>query len=220
VTIGWELVPVFGGRLRHTAQLSFEVGDRIGQQRRMAAPLNREAQGPIQLRELIGPEAFRLSLPQTNPGHALAVLDLVIQWDSIAPDVQSGGECCEPLTGALVYQLRRIDRDPRPNEVIPTGHPFHSVQDQPANRLRRELGQRAARAAPQLVHLGQGAAKTGLVWMAGVPADQGVGQELTGLLLEVRWDLSLDRSQLRLELETQIGPVPLQQEALLFPGSA
>jgi hypothetical protein len=50
LTVGGELVPIVGGCSRYRTKLSFKVRNGIGQDGWMAAPLDREAQGSIQLR--------------------------------------------------------------------------------------------------------------------------------------------------------------------------
>ena len=114
----------------------------------MAASLDHEAQGPIQLRELVGTEPIGLAFPQPDPDHPVAVLDLVVQRHRITPNVKSAGECFQAFTCRLVYHRGRIDQDAGSHEVVPAAHLLQCVQHQTAKGWGRDSGQCAARSTP------------------------------------------------------------------------
>jgi hypothetical protein len=66
-----------------------ESGNGVGEERWVAAALHCKAEGPVQPGQLVGPKTAGLSLPKADPGDALSVLDLVIEWDRIALEVYS-----------------------------------------------------------------------------------------------------------------------------------
>ena len=66
----------------------------------MAAPLDREAERPVEGRYLVCPQALGLSLPEPDPGDPFPVLDLVIERRGVAADPDHAGQRLQPLAGS------------------------------------------------------------------------------------------------------------------------
>jgi len=60
-----------------------ELGERIRQERRVAASLDGKADGPVERRHLLRPESLRLPFPEPEPGHPLPILEFVIHWGRV-----------------------------------------------------------------------------------------------------------------------------------------
>ena len=88
----------------------------------MPAALDGEPDRPVEGRHFIEPQPLGLPFPEANPGHSLPVLELVVHRRGVAPQPHHGRQRREALPGRLVYQRRRIERDPSPLEVLPALH--------------------------------------------------------------------------------------------------
>ena len=103
----------------------------------MVSAVDRKTEGPVQPGQVIVPEAPGLALPESHPGHSLAVLDLVIQGSGITTDVESSGKTVQPPAGLLVHQFRRIKHNPGTQEIFPAGDALELFPDSDPDLLGR-----------------------------------------------------------------------------------
>ena len=129
--------------------------DSVGQHRWVPSPLHGKAQRPIQSRELVRTQPLGLAFPQPDPGDPLSVLDLIIERNGVASYVQTPRQRLQPLARTRIHQLRRLEHDAGPEELIPAADPLELASDQGPQSVRRQLFQGAARPAPELIQLCQ-----------------------------------------------------------------
>jgi hypothetical protein len=78
-------------RPRRAAEQCLQLGQGLGQDRRVASPLDREAERSVQGRQLVGPKALGLPLAQSHPRDPFSPGHLVIDGHRVSPDPGHAG---------------------------------------------------------------------------------------------------------------------------------
>ena len=90
------------------AQQRLKGRNRIRKKGRVSPSLHRKAKRSIQARQIIGPKTFGLAFPETEPRHAFAILDLIVERDRISSNVRPAREALQPLLDGK--ETSRVDR--------------------------------------------------------------------------------------------------------------
>lgn len=85
----------------------------------MPAPLHRKPQGSVEPGNLIHPKPLGLAFPEPHPSHRNPILDFIIQRHCVPPQMKPCGQCLQPLPGAGVYQLGRLEGNSGMEKVVP-----------------------------------------------------------------------------------------------------
>ena len=190
-------------------QERLELGHRVRQKRRVPASLDRESHRAVQCRHLVRTEAPSLPFPEPDSGDALSAGDLVVDRYGVTPDLHHPRQGVEPGPSLGVYQLLRLDEDAGALELVPTRHRLELGPDPGQQRLGRQLAQRSARAAPELVQLGQRPAQPSAVWMHRLAGDERLREEIPGGGPKRLRDRVAERFHLALEVEPEVGEAAL-----------
>ena len=125
------LIPFALGRATEKVQ---ESGQRVGQEWRVATTLDREAERPVQRRDLVGSKSPGLTLAQPDPGDTLSIDDLVVERHRIAAQAETGRQRFETLADVTLDQQGRIEHDPGVQELLPAVHGLELRSDPLAQR--------------------------------------------------------------------------------------
>jgi hypothetical protein len=102
----------------------------------VTSPLHGEPEGPVEQRQLVGPEAPGLAFPQTHSRHAHSSFYLVVERDGIAAEMQPSRQRLQAFPGLVFHQFSEIEDDAALQKVFPTGDPLELRADQDSQLLR------------------------------------------------------------------------------------
>ena len=124
---------------RAVPQQRLERRQGVCQERGMPASLHGKPQRSVEARNFVETQSFRLSLSQPDSRYRLSSLDLVIEGDSIAPNVETAGQCLEPLAGDGIDELGRLKDYSSALKIVPAPDLVELLPHALAQPLRSEL---------------------------------------------------------------------------------
>ncbi len=139
-------LPDHRSRGRASAAARIEDRNRVGLDRSVGAALDREAQGPVERRELVLTQASGLSFPQSHPRDSDSPFHLVVQRHGVSSQTQTPGQRLQLFSRAVVDELRRIEDESESAENPPSWSTPSSCR-----RIcrRSASGERAVTAPPE-----------------------------------------------------------------------